>query len=89
MKTMLQVGNEANIIERLLLIVWSDLLKQTGIGLSDSFFNFGTDSISVLKLLFRIKQTFHVTLNYREVFDNPTISGLSVVIEAKLRSLSN
>ena len=53
---------------------WVELLGYSDIGLDDSCFNLGADSITVVKLIFRIQQKFGIRLLYKDIFENPTIN---------------
>ncbi|MFA5960562.1 MAG: phosphopantetheine-binding protein [Tatlockia sp.] len=64
----------SNVIINSLHTFWSELLDSPTIGLNDSFFHSGADSITVLKLLFRIQQQFGIRLLYKDIFENPTIN---------------
>ncbi len=78
------ISVDSNRIVMILETIWSALLNQNKVGLDDSVFYFGSDSIDVLKLIFRIKENFHINLLFREIFDNSTIHKLSILIEKKL-----
>ena len=77
---------EPSYIVTSLLTIWSELLNLSPIGLDDPLFDYGADSITVLKLIFRIQQTFHIHLRFRDVFDTQTINTLARLIEVKLRA---
>lgn len=62
---------------------WAELLNHSSIGLDDSFFQLGADSITVLKLIFRIQQSFGLRLLYRDIFENPTINLQACLIKKR------
>ena len=62
---------------------WLELLDSAHIDLNDSFFHLGADSITVLKLLFRIQQQFDIRLLYKDIFENPTINLQAHLIKSK------
>jgi len=82
-------SSEVNYIVTMLVKIWCNLLNQEKeVGVDESFFYFGADSITVLKLVFRIQEYFQVHLLFREIFDNPTILQLAVLIEKKWHEVS-
>jgi acyl carrier protein len=81
-------SSKTNYITMILVKIWCDLLNQKTVGIDDSFFYLGSDSISVLKLIFRIQEYFHINLLFRDIFDNPTIHQLAIFIENKLHAAS-
>lgn len=72
--------NVSDLVINSLLGFWSELLGVSNIDLDDSFFYLGADSITVLKLLFRIQQTFNVCLHYKDIFANPTLNSQALLI---------
>ena len=82
----LEANSELHYIETHLVKTWCNLLNKKTVTLDDSFFYYGADSITVLKLIFSIQEHFHTTLLFRDIFDNPTISKLTVFIEKKRSS---
>jgi len=78
---------QLNLIVSSLSAIWSELLNHESIKLDDSFFFLGSDSITVLKLLFRVEQTFQVRLLFRDIFDNPTIYSQSLLIQERVNNL--
>ncbi|KTD50480.1 peptide synthase [Legionella quinlivanii] len=67
---------------------WLELFNSTSIDLNESFFHLGADSITVLKLLFRIQQQFGIRLVFRDIFENPTINLQAHLIKCKTHELS-
>jgi len=71
-----------NKLQEDLIEVWKQLLAVDAVGINSNFFELGGDSIITIQLVRRLKQ-----LNYhalpKDVFENPTIAGLSKVINEK------
>ena len=78
-----------NKIERELCTIWEGLLQggkvgsnvDSNIGSSDNFFELGGHSLLATQLISRIRGSFQVDLGVRAVFEEPTISGLALLIE--------
>ncbi|MFN5004927.1 MAG: amino acid adenylation domain-containing protein [Bacteroidota bacterium] len=64
---------------------WSDVLQYSPVNDDDDFFMKGGHSISALKLIAGISTGSGVQLTMRDVFANPTPSGLSYVIDKRKR----
>jgi amino acid adenylation domain-containing protein len=60
------------------------VLGKDRIGLSDSFFDLGGNSLQAMRLMGRIKQSFEIEIPLREMFENPTIRHLIEVVERQL-----
>ncbi|PTR22847.1 non-ribosomal peptide synthase protein (TIGR01720 family)/amino acid adenylation domain-containing protein [Rhodococcus sp. OK519] len=55
---------------------------ESPIGVYDSFFDLGGNSLVATRLLARINAEFGVQLGVRELFDAPTVRGLASVVDA-------
>ncbi|MFP5263125.1 MAG: phosphopantetheine-binding protein, partial [Blastocatellia bacterium] len=60
--------------------IWEELLGIEGIGEEESFFELGGDSLLVIQLISRIRQTFQVELPIHSFFESPTIAALAGMI---------
>jgi acyl-CoA synthetase (AMP-forming)/AMP-acid ligase II/acyl carrier protein len=69
--------------ERLAAIV-APLLHLERIGVNDNFFLLGGHSLLGTQLVSRVRETFGVELTLLSLFDNPTIEGMSGLIERLL-----
>jgi amino acid adenylation domain-containing protein/non-ribosomal peptide synthase protein (TIGR01720 family) len=74
-------------VESILATIWSELLSISKIGIYDNFFDLGGHSLLALQMMDKIKQELGVTFNMRVLFDEPTISGLSVLISQQRSDL--
>nr|WP_246269651.1 non-ribosomal peptide synthetase [Chitinophaga oryzae] len=68
---------ELSVTASLLKGIWTQLLGREDIGLNDDFFRLGGHSITVMQLLYRIREVFNVSLEVRSVFKYVTLSQLS------------
>lgn len=66
--------------EQALHAIWCDVLERAEIGLDDSFFDLGGHSLKALRMIARIEQQLAVALSVRQVFDQPTIAQLAVLV---------
>ncbi|MDW9383071.1 amino acid adenylation domain-containing protein, partial [Chryseobacterium sp. JV558] len=71
--------------EKILVEIWSEVLSipQEKIGVNDNFFDLGGDSIKIIRLISPIKKQFSKKIEVVNFYKNPTISGLSILINAK------
>ncbi len=66
--------------ETQLLEIWRDLFQAHTLKTSDNFFEIGGHSLIAALLVTRIKQELGTNVSVRQIFDNPTVSGLAKVI---------
>ncbi|QJB32307.1 amino acid adenylation domain-containing protein [Chitinophaga oryzae] len=64
-----------------LAAIWEDLLEVERIGIYDNFFNRGGHSLLTIKLIASIRKTLKKTVTITDVFDHPTIAGLSDLLK--------
>ncbi|GAA1311319.1 amino acid adenylation domain-containing protein [Saccharothrix xinjiangensis] len=75
----------ADEVERLLCGLFAEVLGVERVGVDDSFFDRGGDSIKVLRLVTRVlaqAEAAGLRLTPRDVFANPTVAGLAGVVRA-------
>jgi amino acid adenylation domain-containing protein len=70
--------------EEVLATIWAEVLSLASVGIDENFFDLGGHSLTATRIIHRINQTFDLDLRMRVVFDEPTIAGLSLVIEEAL-----
>lgn len=67
-------------IEKELVVIWEDVLRQKGIGVTDNFFDLGGHSLLVAKLTAKISVKMKVDVPLMTIFNKPTIRELSEYI---------
>ncbi len=70
-----------NDTEKKIVEIWTKLLGIEKIGVDDNFFDLGGHSLLIARLTPRMTDEFHVEIPFRQLFETPTISELSKVIE--------
>ncbi|MFC2146044.1 condensation domain-containing protein, partial [Acidobacteriota bacterium] len=76
-----------NKLEMEMLELWSDVLgiKKEKIAIHDNFFQLGGHSLKATTLVSRIHKELNVKVPMVEVFENPTVEGLSKYLQAAAR----
>ncbi len=67
-------------VEEELARIWSEVLGVEKIGVFDNFFELGGHSLLATQLISRIRETYHVDLALKKLFESPTIDTISQVI---------
>ena len=67
----------ASALEKVLAVLWSDVLGVERIGAQDDFFELGGHSILATQLFARMVETLQVTIPLRAIFDHRTIAALA------------
>ena len=67
-----------NLLESFLVTLWSEILElnETHIGILDSFFDLGGDSLRAMQMVNRLSQHLEMQINVTLLFENPTIRRL-------------
>ncbi len=71
-------------VEEALVGIWGELLGRDRVGVRDNFFELGGHSLFATQLLARLRDTFAVEPTLRDFLDDPTVAGLSRLIEREL-----
>ncbi|TMC24294.1 MAG: amino acid adenylation domain-containing protein, partial [Chloroflexi bacterium] len=72
-------------LQELLGQIWQDVLGLSHVGIHDNFFELGGHSLLAIQLLSRVRGRVGVEVALRAVFEEPTISGLALLVEQALR----
>jgi amino acid adenylation domain-containing protein len=75
-------------VEEVLAGIFADVLKlPTGrVGARDGFFELGGHSLMATQVIARIRDTFHVDLHVRTIFDEPTLAELALRVDEAMRA---
>ena len=65
--------------------IWGRLLSIEEVGVNDDFFELGGHSLLATQLISRIRDAFQVNILLREVFESPTVAGLSENVTKALK----
>ena len=64
-------------METKLAEVWAEILQMEKVGRHDNFFNLGGHSLLAVRLAERMRSALGIDLPLRDLFDTPTVAGLS------------
>jgi acyl transferase domain-containing protein/NADP-dependent 3-hydroxy acid dehydrogenase YdfG/acyl carrier protein len=67
-------------VEQNLASTWQKLLGVEQVGVHDNFFELGGHSLLAVQLISRLRESFHVEMSVRHLFDAPTIAELATTI---------
>jgi len=74
-----------NELETVLANLWEELLDLERLGIHDDFFELGGDSLSMTRMLMRLKQDLDIVVTQTDMFDVHTVAQLAEVVERKMR----
>ncbi|CRZ14438.1 non-ribosomal peptide synthetase PstA [Mycolicibacterium neworleansense] len=80
----------ANPVEEILTDIYSRVLGRDRVGVDDSFFDLGGDSLSAMRLVAAINKSMNAHITVRSLFDAPSVAQLALGIggqEARLEPL--
>ncbi|HWM06187.1 MAG TPA: amino acid adenylation domain-containing protein [Actinophytocola sp.] len=69
--------------QRRMADIWGGLLAVEGIGATDEFFALGGNSLSAMRLTFRVRETFGVELPIREIYRNRSLADLAASVAGR------
>lgn len=67
-------------LERAVLELWADTLRYPQLQTTDNFYAVGGESLMAIRLIDRINQKFGTDLPVNDLFNHPTVAGLSELI---------
>jgi acyl transferase domain-containing protein/acyl carrier protein len=73
-----------NELEQEIADIWQELLGIHHIGIHDTFFDLGGHSLLATMVISRVRKAFGVELQLRDMFEAPTVSGLSLVVAQRV-----
>jgi acyl-coenzyme A synthetase/AMP-(fatty) acid ligase/acyl carrier protein len=74
-------AGEASDLEAGILSCMARVLAREDLGVLDSFFDFGGNSLLAIKLVSRLRERFHIEVPLNAVFDHPSAEQLALVLE--------
>jgi len=66
--------------ERRIALLWQELLQIPEVGVRDSFFELGGNSLRAMEAIFRINEIFGAKLSLGAFFENPTVASLAAML---------
>ena len=70
-----------NTTEKILVKIWTSVLRREQISIYDNFFDVGGESLLGIQLIGAIQEAFQVDISLQHLYYEPTVAGLAVVIE--------
>ena len=67
--------------EKVLTVLWEQLIGIDSIGVYDNFFELGGHSLMATKLVSRIREIFKIDFSLKQFFDDPTVRGATNKID--------
>jgi pristinamycin I synthase-3/4 len=75
-------------VEQILASIWREVLRLDRVGVDDNFFELGGHSLTATRVVARVRETLHVELSLRELFEATTLRLLAERVEALRRQAS-
>ena len=80
-------GESLNHIERELMNIWNQVLKNKSIGVNSSFFDVGGTSLLLINMHLKLDEKYPGLIKVTDIFANSTIRKLAEFISEKLKSM--
>ncbi|HEU4433763.1 MAG TPA: SDR family oxidoreductase, partial [Pyrinomonadaceae bacterium] len=77
-----------NEIQETVATIWETLLGFEQVGIYDNLFDLGGDSLLIVQIISRVRETLRVEVPLRSVFEEPTIAALAEKVEQLRRESS-
>jgi amino acid adenylation domain-containing protein len=68
--------------EELLATLWAGVLGLDRVGIHQGFFELGGHSLLAIQVVSRVRDSFGIELPLQRLFENPTVAGLSGIIDS-------
>ncbi|HLU89146.1 MAG TPA: amino acid adenylation domain-containing protein, partial [Cyclobacteriaceae bacterium] len=73
--------------EKRMAQIWAKVLDRTQVGIHDNFFELGGHSLLATTLMLEVREQLKVELSIKNLFDHPTISELSKVLDLSAQAV--
>ncbi|HEY3579688.1 MAG TPA: condensation domain-containing protein, partial [Pyrinomonadaceae bacterium] len=73
-------------IEEVVANIWAGVLEVERIGVTDSFFELGGNSLLATLVIARVRSALQVEVDVRQLFEHPTVADLSAAVKASLNN---
>ena len=73
-------------IEEVVANIWAGVLEVERIGVTDSFFELGGNSLLATLVMARVRSALRADVDVRELFEHPTVADLSATVKAALNN---
>jgi amino acid adenylation domain-containing protein/FkbM family methyltransferase len=70
--------------EKAVAAIWAELLGIPSVGIDEDFFDLGGQSLVAIKVVARLSDMFAIDLPLRNLFERPSVAGLSEIIDGLL-----
>ena len=84
-----RITEPSNMLEKILVGIWKELLNIEEIGIFDDFFKLGGHSLIAVRLTLQIQKRLNIAVKVWEIFQHPTIASLAELLKDKKFSLIN
>lgn len=74
--------------EEVLAAIWANILGFEQVSRDDNFFELAGNSLTAMRIISRIRETFNIELPLRSLFESPTVACLAKIIEEDRDSLT-
>jgi surfactin family lipopeptide synthetase A len=71
--------------EKVLVEIWAEALEHDQIGVHDNFFDLGGHSLSVMKVVARVRHAFKINVSMVTLFELPTIAEFAAYLDLHTR----
>jgi thioester reductase-like protein len=75
-------------IQKLIADIWSSVLGTTHLGIHNNFFDMGGNSLRAMQVMSLLRETLHIDLPLRYLFENPTVAELAAGLVETLYTTS-
>ncbi|MFN7525191.1 MAG: phosphopantetheine-binding protein, partial [Aphanizomenon sp.] len=75
-----------NPLEQKLAEIWCQVLGLEKVSVEENFFNLGGHSLATIQIISRIRETLKIDLPLQYLFTEPTIAGLTKIINQLLQT---